>query len=116
MPPRSDLEADLICIRHMLDSAKEALSFVKGKKRQDLDRERQLALALTKELEILGEAASRVSETFKAAHPEIPWAAIIATRNRLIHGYFDVDLEIVWTTITKHLPGIVSALARIQRG
>ena len=69
---------DLVRIRHMLDAAREAVSFIAGKNRQDLDGSRMLALSLVKDIEILGEAASKVSEEGKRVCPDIPWRDIIA--------------------------------------
>jgi uncharacterized protein with HEPN domain len=115
MPPDERPEADLIRTRHMRDAVKEALSFTKGKKRTALDKDRLLTLALTKELEILGEAASRVTPGFQRLHPSIPWSAIIGMRNRLTHGYFDIDLDIVWTTVTRDLPPLHKALNAILK-
>jgi uncharacterized protein with HEPN domain len=63
-----------------------------------------LLLSLVKAIEILGEAASRVSEETRSEFCSIPWRDIIAMRNRLIHGYFDINLDIVWKTVTDELP------------
>lgn len=97
----------------MLDACQEALDFVRGKSRTDLDTNRQLALSLVKEIEIIGEAASQVSDKFRADHNGIPWGSIIATRHRLIHGYFDIDLDIVWVTVERDLPALRKALKSI---
>jgi len=91
---------DLIRFRHMLDAAKETISFIKGKKRSDLDTDRMPALSLVKSIEIMGEAASKVTKESRDSHPEVPWLNIIGMRNRLIHAYFDIDLDRVWDTIT----------------
>ena len=97
----------------MLDAAEEALSFIQDRERTDLDRDRMLVLSLLKEIEILGEAASKISnETQRQCH-EIPWNDIIGMRNRLIHGYFDVNLEVVWKTIVADLLPLTNALRRI---
>lgn len=88
----------------MLDAVDEALAFCRGKKRSDLEKNKMLCLAVTKEIEIIGEAAQGVSEAYQAKHPAIPWSQVIGARNRLIHGYFDVDLDIVWATIQEDLP------------
>jgi len=84
---------DLIRIRHMLDAAKEAMSFIKYRKRSDLDTDRMLVLSLVKSVEIMGEAASKVTKVSRDGHPEVPWLNIIGMRNRLIHVYFDIDLD-----------------------
>jgi len=106
---------DLIRLKHMLDAAKEARSFASGKKRSDLDNNRQLTLALVKDIEIIGEASSKVSQETRTKYPAIPWLDIINMRNRLIHAYFDIDLVIVWDTVTKDLPPLVTELEKIVR-
>lgn len=100
-------EADRIRLQHMLDAATEALAFVGGKTKSDLLSDRQLALALIKEIEILGEAASRISTEMKQQRPEVPWSAIVGMRNRLIHAYADIDLEVVWSAVSSDLPMLV---------
>ncbi len=79
-------DPDRIRLRHMIDAVAEALRFARGKSREDLGKDRLLALALIKDIEIAGEAAGRVSAGLRRRHPSIPWKAIVATRNRLIHG------------------------------
>ena len=105
--------ADLVRVKHMRDAAEEALRFIENLSRTDLEKNRMLTLALLKELELIGEAASKLSPKFRIKHSEIPWDLIVATRNRLIHGYFDVDLEIVWTTVSADLPQLVRQLKSI---
>jgi uncharacterized protein with HEPN domain len=103
---------DVIRLRHMLDATREALSFVAGKPRAELDVNRMLALSLVKSIEIIGEAASRVSPDCRAQCREVPWPDIIAMRNRLIHAYFDINLDIVWQTVTEELPPLVVELEK----
>ena len=94
---------DRIRMQHMLDAAREAMAFAAGRDRSDLDTDRMLLLSLVKCIEILGEAASRVSGEARAASPNFPWRDIVAMRNRLIHGYFDIDPDIVWNTVSIEL-------------
>lgn len=96
--------ADVIRVRHMLAAAQEAVGFAAGRQRAQLDHDRMLVLAVVKALEIIGEAASKISPAAREATPNVPWQAIIGMRNRLIHGYFDINLDIVWTTVTDELP------------
>jgi uncharacterized protein with HEPN domain len=103
---------DAIRLRHMLDATQEALSFARGMKREDLDDNRMLVLSLVKDIEIIGEAATKVSEDCRCEHPEIPWKDIVTMRNRLIHGYMDVNLDIVWKTVTEELPSLMINLQR----
>ena len=101
---------DLIRLSHMRDAAREASSFVAGKSRFDLSHDRQLTLALVKSIEIVGEAAAKITDESKQALSEIPWRDIIAMRNRLIHVYFDLDLDILWETVTKELPLLLQVI------
>ena len=94
----------------MLDAGQEAVRFTQGKTRAEFDVDRLLALALVTLIEIVGEAASRVTAESQRAHPDIPWRDIVAMRNRLIHGYFDVDLDRVWDTVTDDLPPLIAHL------
>lgn len=104
---------DSIRFRHMLDAAQEAISFAKNKTRKDLDKNRMLSLSMVKSIEIIGEAASKVTDETKKRFPEIPWANMIAMRNRLIHAYFDIDLDVLWGTIADDLPPLIDALEKI---
>ncbi len=109
MPPE-----DLTRLRHMLDSAQEAADLIKGKIREDLDRDRLLNLALVRLLEIVGEAASRVTIPTRLKYPNIPWAPIVSLRNRLIHGYDAVDMDILWKILVEDLPGLIGQLQGIK--
>jgi uncharacterized protein with HEPN domain len=102
-----------IRLRHMLDHAREAVSLAEGKTRQTLDDDRLLELALVRLLEIVGEAASRVPKEECAKYPEIPWPEIVGLRNRLIHGYDAVDLDILWQIIVHDLPPLITTLETI---
>lgn len=101
---------DEIRLRHMLDAAREAVSFARGRTRGDLDTDRQLVLSLVKDIEIVGEAATRVSEPARRRLPEMPWERIVGMRNRLVHAYFDVNLDIVWKTVREDLPELIALL------
>ncbi|MFW6142396.1 MAG: DUF86 domain-containing protein [Candidatus Saliniplasma sp.] len=101
---------DITRIKHMRDTAEEILELTEGLSRSDLEKDRKLSLALVHLFEILGEAASRISNDFQTEHPEIPWKYIIGMRNRLIHGYFDIDLDIVWSTVKKDIPPLIPKL------
>ena len=100
-------------IRHMLEAAEKAVEFSRGHSRSDLDEDEKLALSLVHLLEILGEAAGKVSQDFRKRHPEIPWDRASGIRNRLIHGYFDMDMDIVWQTVTARLPELIAQLKKL---
>jgi uncharacterized protein with HEPN domain len=101
---------DAIRMRHMLDHARKAVAMARGQTREDLDRDEKLNLALTRLVEIIGEAAARVSKGSRERHEGIPWVHIIALRNRLIHGYDAVDLDILWDIIQLDLPALIQSL------
>lgn len=101
---------DIVSLRHMLDYAREALDLVDGKTREDLESNRLLQLGLTRLIEVVGEAASRVSSETRARYPDIPWIQIVGMRNRLIHGYDVLDYDILWDTVNDDLPPLVKQL------
>lgn len=101
---------DRVPILHMIDAAESVGQFIAGRQRVDLDRDRMLLFAVVRAIEVIGEAAGRVSDETQAANPAIPWSAIVGMRNRLIHGYFDIDTEIVWKTVTGELPDLLPRL------
>jgi uncharacterized protein with HEPN domain len=104
---------DLVRLRHMLDAADEACGFAENRNRKDLDTDRQLVLSLVKDLEIIGEAASKVSDECKTVCADIPWNDVVTMRHRLVHAYFDINLNIVWKTVQEDLPELLSKLEKI---
>ena len=107
------LPDDRVRLQHMLDAVRSAISYTKGRSRADLDQDELLGLALVRLLEIIGEAAKKVSEPFKSVNPQIAWRQIGATRDRLIHGYFDVDHDIVWEIVKTDLPNLILQLEEL---
>jgi uncharacterized protein with HEPN domain len=104
-----------VALRQILAYARETVEISKSKSRQDLDHDRLLNLALTRLLEMLGEAANRVPEEVRAQHPDLPWLQMIAARNRLIHGYDSVDFDIIWAIIKDDLPILIIRLEDILK-
>lgn len=101
-------------VKHMLDAAQQVKEFVKEKCRDDLDKEPMLLHALVRLLEIIGEAANRISPEVQHRYTEISWIDIISMRNRLIHGYFNVNLDIVWKTAIQDIPVLVEQLNKLK--
>jgi uncharacterized protein with HEPN domain len=97
----------------MLDHAIEAVDMARGRTRADLDTDRQLNLALVRLLEIIGEAAARVSPERQGRYPGIPWLDIIGMRNRIVHGYDQVDFDILWDVVELHLPPLIEQLEHV---
>lgn len=104
---------DALPIRQMLNYARETVALTQASQRADLDNDRLLELALTRLLEIIGEAANRVPEEIQEAHPEIAWGQIVSLRNRLIHGYDSIDFDILWAIIQEDLPELIANLEKI---
>ena len=99
-------------MRHMLEAAEKALRLAKGKRRRDLDKDELLQLALCRLVEIVGEAASRVSQQTRHRQRAIPWRDIIGTRHRIVHDYYLVNLDILWE-MRHDLRPLVRQLKRI---
>ena len=94
----------------MIDAAETACDFISGRDRSDLDSDRMLVFALVRAIEIVGEAASRITFPTREAAADIPWPLIVSMCNRLIHAYFDIDHEIVWKTVSEELPQLLPRL------
>jgi uncharacterized protein with HEPN domain len=101
---------DEVLLRDMLAHARLAVAAVADKKRGDLDSDFVLAAALERFIEVIGEAASKVSTATRARAPRIPWREIVGMRNRLVHGYSSVDHDIVWDVISGDLAEVIGAL------
>ena len=105
MPPEDNAR-----IVHMIEAAQSAVKFCHGRKRSDLDNDEMLLFAIVRAIEIIGEAASKVSLQRRASIPAVPWPSIISMRNRLAHAYFDINCGIVWETATVEVPELLALL------
>ena len=104
---------DTVSLRQMLEHAQEAFDMAEGRDRADLDTDRMFNLAMTRLIEIVGEAAGRVTRETQQQYDQIPWAEIVGLRNRLIHGYDAVNLDILWQIIQADLPPLIAQLKGI---
>lgn len=84
-----------------------------GETRSSLESDVKLKLALTKAVEVVGEAASKITPETRAAYPQMPWAGVIGMRNILIHAYFNIDLDKLWDTVISDLPPLIAQLEQI---
>ncbi|NUM55982.1 MAG: DUF86 domain-containing protein [Candidatus Hydrogenedentes bacterium] len=107
------LDSDKVRLRHIVDAAREAIEFAHDVDFEAARQDRQLQHSLVRCIEIIGEAASRVSLETRAGHPEIPWQDMIGMRNRIVHAYFDIDVGVVWQTVKDELPALLPALEAI---
>lgn len=109
-------EPDRVRLQHMRDAATKAVRLASRKQRQDLaDEESPLTDALVRLIGVVGTAAGRVSPETRLLLPAIPWADVVGMRNRLIHDYFDINLDILWATVQDDLPELVAALEPVLR-
>jgi uncharacterized protein with HEPN domain len=97
-------------LAHLREAATKAIGYAGNRSRSDLDSDELFRLALTKLVEIVGEAAKQVSPELRAAHPQVPWTAAARMRDRLVHHYFDINLDILWQTVTEDLPNLLDTL------
>jgi len=113
MPNFSISPEDRVRLRHMLDAALEIRQYVQSATREELNRDPKLVHSLVHLFEIIGEAATQVSDELKEEFPDIPWFIIIGMRNRLIHAYFAIDLNVVWSTSTTDIPLLITELKNL---
>jgi len=104
---------DRVRILHMRDACLSVERFVQGRSRPDLDQDEMLRFALVRAIEIIGEAAARVSVDVRSSEPSIPWREAVDIRNRLIHAYFDIDLDVLWRTALDDIPALHKLLDRL---
>lgn len=105
---------DQIRLKHMIEACEAALRFASGRPQSDLDADQMLLFAVVRAVEIVGEAASKVTEATRVELSEIPWKSIIGMRNRLVHAYFEIDTDIVWVAITVEIPLLLSRLKTLD--
>jgi uncharacterized protein with HEPN domain len=110
--PRSE-RGDASYLADMLSFAREVLTFTRGRSHFDYENDMVLRRAVERATELIGEAATNISDSTRAEHPEIPWRKIVGQRNVLIHDYGDVDDELVWNLVDLEIPKLVSILERL---
>ena len=104
---------DRISVQQMLEAARSATTFMQDKSRHDLDCDEMLSLAIVRLLEVLGEAARRISTPYRDRTPQISWRQIIGTRDRLAHAYDDINYDIVFTIVKDELPALIVELEQL---
>jgi len=104
---------DKTLLRDMIEASRLAIAVIKGTSLPALATDHVRALGLVKCLEIVGEAAARLSAELRAGYPVIPWNQIIGMRNRLVHAYFEIDYEQVFKALTEDLPPLIEQWERM---
>ena len=100
----------------IVSSAKLILTYVEGVRRDQFIQDTRLQDSVIRRIEIIGEAVRRLSPEFRERHPEIPWMAMTGMRNRMIHGYDDIDMNIVWDTTQGSIPRLLPIVERLASG
>ena len=107
------MDRDLVYLLDLLGSARAIRSYIENVSRGEFLANPQLQDSVIRRIEIMGEAAGRLSAAFRKRNPEIPWARIRGMRNRMIHGYEDIDMDIVWATVDQHIPHLIQRLEHL---
>ena len=106
-------ENDRIRLQHMLENAQPARRFAEGKSREDLDTDELLLFGLDKAVQIVCEAAYKVTPEFQAEYAQIPWGEIIGMRHLVVHVYYELDIDVLWETVTDDLPPLIAQIQEI---
>lgn len=101
-------------LRDILQAAEDALTFADGMDYPTFRTDRRTNLAVVRALEIMGEAARHIPASVRRNYPQIPWQDIVDMRNKLVHEYFGVDLEVLWRTVQEDLPPLRDAIRQIM--
>jgi len=101
---------DSVYVGHMLDMTRRAVQAIESKSRSQYDADDILRLGLTHLVQVIGEAARKVSDEFRGQHPEIPWRKIVGMQHRIVHDYMRVDEDILWQVVTDDLPSLLLQL------
>jgi uncharacterized protein with HEPN domain len=109
------MQRDLLLLREMIDAAEQAAALVAGRSASEIDGDRQRRDALLWNFTVLGEAASLVSDDTKNRFPEVPWRNPARLRNRVVHGYWSIDIDVLHTTATEQLGDFVQQLRDVEK-
>ena len=106
---------DRIRLKHLLSEAQEACKYIKGISFEEFVQDGKTVRAVIRAIEVIGEAASKISLELRTMHSDVPWQKIIGMRNRLIHVYFDIDYDIIWQTLKENLPSLIEQIRAILK-
>ncbi len=106
---------DEVRLREMLDTARTAVELTRDRSRSDLESDHGLRMALLWAITEIGEGSKQISDSARASAQDVPWSHMAKSRDRTVHGYLTIDLDIVWDIITNDFPAVVAALEKIAQ-
>ena len=109
------MRREKLCLQDIVEACDDIEEFIGGSDLQEFREDKRTKSAVLQKLAVIGEAASRLPADFKAGHPEVEWMAIADFRNRLIHGYFNLDWEIIWVAATEEVPALRKQISEITK-
>ena len=104
---------DAVYLRHILDAIHRIETYIHGISKEKYMQEGLLQDGVVRQLEIIGEASNQLSDEFQEKHVEVPWGQIVGLRNRIVHAYFDINLEITWDIVHEDIPELKQQVEHI---
>ena len=106
------MKSDALYLGHIADACTQISTYVAGMDKRAFHRDRKTQDAVVRQLQLIGEATRHISQTFQSAHPDIAWRAITGMRNRIVHEYIAIDLDVVWEVVNDDIPELAAFVAR----
>lgn len=106
-------QKDNLRLQHIIEAAEHVADFINGVSKEEFEDDYEKQSAVVRQIEIIGEAAGKLTREFTEGHKEIDWPKVVGMRHKMIHDYFDVDVNIIWTTAINNVPPLKEAIEKI---